>query len=118
MIWLRLFMILGIVTIGVFCLEQWLYSKAEIKINQKITWALVGEPSSQYELGDTIKNGRRGSLGGHLTIHGKQGHIAYPQLANNPIPLALPTLLPRRPLPARRRKYWSMDPALFRRNPP
>lgn len=62
------------------------------KIHQKITWALIGEPSSQFELGDTIKHGRRGSLGGHLTIHGKQGHIAYPHLANNPIPLALPAL--------------------------
>lgn len=62
------------------------------KINQKITWAVVGEPSSQSTLGDTLKNGRRGSLGGTLTIHGKQGHIAYPQLANNPISLALPAL--------------------------
>lgn len=62
------------------------------KINRKITWAVIGEPSSQLQLGDTIKHGRRGSLGGQLTIHGKQGHIAYPQLANNPISLALPAL--------------------------
>jgi len=55
--------------------------------NEKIDWCLVGEPSSTDTLGDVIKNGRRGSLGGDLTIHGVQGHIAYPQLAKNPIHL-------------------------------
>ncbi len=55
--------------------------------NEKIDWCLVGEPSSTDTLGDEIKNGRRGSLGGDLTIHGVQGHIAYPQLAKNPIHL-------------------------------
>jgi succinyl-diaminopimelate desuccinylase len=55
---------------------------------QKIDYCLVGEPSSTSELGDIIKNGRRGSLNGFLTIIGKQGHIAYPHLANNPIHLA------------------------------
>ena len=55
--------------------------------NEKIDWCLVGEPSSTDTLGDAIKNGRRGSLGGDLTIHGVQGHIAYPQLAKNPIHL-------------------------------
>lgn len=55
--------------------------------NQKIDWCLVGEPSSTNTLGDVIKNGRRGSLSGDLTIHGVQGHIAYPHLADNPIHL-------------------------------
>ena len=53
--------------------------------NEKIDWCLVGEPSSQKHMGDTIKNGRRGSLNGILHIHGRQGHVAYPQLADNPI---------------------------------
>lgn len=53
--------------------------------HEKIDWCLVGEPSSGRELGDTIKNGRRGSLHGHLTIHGVQGHVAYPHLVHNPI---------------------------------
>ena len=60
--------------------------------NIHIKWGLVGEPSSAKKLGDTIKNGRRGSLGGKLTIHGKQGHVAYPHLAKNPIHLCLPAL--------------------------
>lgn len=55
--------------------------------NEKIDWCLVGEPSSSKRMGDTIKNGRRGSIGGTLTIHGQQGHIAYPHLAENPIHL-------------------------------
>jgi succinyl-diaminopimelate desuccinylase len=57
-----------------------------------IDWCLVGEPSSSERLGDTIKNGRRGSLGAILRVQGKQGHIAYPQLADNPIHRALPAL--------------------------
>ena len=59
---------------------------------KEIDWCLVGEPSSSDQLGDVIKNGRRGSLGGVLTVHGVQGHIAYPQLADNPIHRALPAL--------------------------
>ena len=55
--------------------------------NEKIDWCLVGEPSSTETVGDVIKNGRRGSISGDLTIHGTQGHIAYPQLAKNPIHL-------------------------------
>lgn len=55
--------------------------------DEKIDWCLVGEPSSTNTLGDVIKNGRRGSISGDLTIHGVQGHIAYPQLAKNPIHL-------------------------------
>ena len=53
--------------------------------NEKITYCLVGEPSSTDTLGDIIKNGRRGSLGAELTVTGKQGHVAYPHLACNPI---------------------------------
>ena len=60
--------------------------------NQKVDYFLVGEPSSTDTLGDVIKNGRRGSLNAWLTIKGKQGHIAYPQLADNPIHLAIPAL--------------------------
>ena len=59
---------------------------------QTIDWCLVGAPSSTSELGDVIKNGRRGSLGAILTIKGVQGHIAYPHLADNPIHRALPAL--------------------------
>ena len=60
--------------------------------NQKIDYCLVGEPSSTAVLGDVIKNGRRGSLNACLRIKGKQGHIAYPQLADNPIHLVVPVL--------------------------
>ncbi len=57
-----------------------------------VDWCLVGEPSSSEQLGDVIKNGRRGSLNGRLRVQGKQGHVAYPQLAANPIHLAAPLL--------------------------
>lgn len=53
--------------------------------NEKIDYCLVGEPSSAEKLGDIIKNGRRGSLSGQLSLKGIQGHVAYPQLADNPI---------------------------------
>ena len=59
---------------------------------QKIDWCIVGEPSSESQLGDTIKIGRRGSLSGRLTVHGVQGHIAYPQLAENPVHTFAPAL--------------------------
>ncbi|PTQ89847.1 succinyl-diaminopimelate desuccinylase [Agitococcus lubricus] len=59
---------------------------------EKITWCLVGEPSSSKTLGDVIKNGRRGSLNGILKVIGIQGHVAYPQLADNPIHKAAPAL--------------------------
>ncbi|HEX4153095.1 MAG TPA: succinyl-diaminopimelate desuccinylase [Steroidobacteraceae bacterium] len=59
---------------------------------ESIDWCLVGEPSSESVLGDTIKIGRRGSLSGRLTVHGVQGHIAYPQLADNPIHALTPAL--------------------------
>jgi succinyl-diaminopimelate desuccinylase len=60
--------------------------------NQKIDYCLLGEPSSTYKLGDVIKNGRRGSLNAILTVKGKQGHIAYPHLAQNPIHLVTSAL--------------------------
>ncbi|MCC6373413.1 MAG: succinyl-diaminopimelate desuccinylase [Moraxellaceae bacterium] len=59
---------------------------------EKMTWCLVGEPSSSKAIGDVIKNGRRGSLNGILKVIGKQGHVAYPQLANNPIHQVAPAL--------------------------
>ena len=60
--------------------------------NQPFDFCLVGEPSSTKKLGDVIKNGRRGSLNGKLVINGKQGHIAYPHLAKNPIHIASETI--------------------------
>ena len=60
--------------------------------NQQIDFCLLGEPSSTAILGDVIKNGRRGSLNACLRVKGKQGHIAYPQLADNPIHLVTPVL--------------------------
>ncbi|MGM8872204.1 succinyl-diaminopimelate desuccinylase [Psychrobacter sp. 2Y5] len=60
--------------------------------DEKITYCLVGEPSSTDTLGDIIKNGRRGSLGAELTVTGKQGHVAYPHLASNPIHAAMAAL--------------------------
>jgi len=59
---------------------------------KSIDWCLVGEPSSTNTVGDVIKNGRRGSINGDLTIHGVQGHIAYPHLAKNPVHLFSPAL--------------------------
>lgn len=60
--------------------------------NEKIDYCIVGEPSSTNLVGDIIKNGRRGSISGELIIHGKQGHVAYPQHVKNPIHLAMPAL--------------------------
>lgn len=59
---------------------------------EKIDYCIVGEPTATTQLGDTLKNGRRGSLSGSLTVHGKQGHIAYPHLAHNPIHALAPAL--------------------------
>jgi succinyl-diaminopimelate desuccinylase len=59
---------------------------------EKIDWALVGEPSSTSELGDVVKNGRRGSIGATLTVKGVQGHVAYPHLADNPVHRVMPAL--------------------------
>jgi succinyl-diaminopimelate desuccinylase len=60
---------------------------------ERIDWCVIGEPSSEKQLGDTIKIGRRGSLSGRLTVHGIQGHVAYPQLADNPVHALAPALL-------------------------
>ena len=60
--------------------------------HQPLTWCLVGEPSSRERLGDLLRNGRRGSLNARFTASGIQGHVAYPQLARNPIHDALPAL--------------------------
>ena len=60
--------------------------------NESLDYCLVGEPTSVSSLGDTVKNGRRGSLSGRLVIKGKQGHVAYPHLARNPVHLAAPAL--------------------------
>jgi len=72
---------------GTVKVVEWLEARGE-----KIDYCLVGEPSCVKCLGDTLKNGRRGSLNGKLTVHGKQGHIAYPHLVRNPIHLAAPAL--------------------------
>jgi succinyl-diaminopimelate desuccinylase len=60
--------------------------------DERIDWCVVGEPSSEVTVGDTIKVGRRGSLSGRLTVHGVQGHVAYPQLAENPVHTLAPAL--------------------------
>jgi succinyl-diaminopimelate desuccinylase len=62
------------------------------KRNEKIDWCLVGEPSSDKKLGDVIRVGRRGSLCAKLTVHGIQGHVAYPEIAENPIHAFAPAL--------------------------
>lgn len=59
---------------------------------EKIDWCVIGEPSSERELGDIVRIGRRGSLSGTLTVRGVQGHVAYPQLADNPIRRFAPIL--------------------------
>ena len=59
---------------------------------ERIDYCLVGEPSSQSQLGDLLRNGRRGSLTGRLTVKGIQGHVAYPEKVRNPIHLAAPAL--------------------------
>lgn len=60
---------------------------------EPMDYCLVGEPSSSHQLGDVVKNGRRGSLNGILTVHGIQGHVAYPHLAANPVHMFSPALL-------------------------
>ncbi len=62
------------------------------KRGDKIDWCLVGEPSSDKQIGDVIRVGRRGSLNANLTVHGIQGHVAYPELADNPIHKITPAL--------------------------
>ncbi|MFE8047533.1 succinyl-diaminopimelate desuccinylase [Brenneria goodwinii] len=60
--------------------------------NEQLDYCLVGEPSSTNVVGDVVKNGRRGSITANLRIHGVQGHVAYPHLADNPIHRAMPAL--------------------------
>ncbi len=74
---------------------------------EKIDYCIVGEPSSSKQLGDVIKIGRRGSLHGFLTVHGIQGHVAYPHLARNPIHTAL------LPLHALAEEVWDNGNAAF-----
>ena len=77
----------GIATDGTVKVVDWLSRQGK-----KIDYCIVGEPSSVSTIGDTIKVGRRGSLNGILTVHGVQGHVAYPDLANNPIHAIAPVL--------------------------
>lgn len=77
----------GIAINGTKKVLEWLAEKGE-----KLDFCLVGEPTNPTFLGEMIKNGRRGSMNGYLTIHGKQGHAAYPERAKNPIPLLLQAL--------------------------
>lgn len=77
----------GPATDGTVRVMRWLEEQ-----NLHIDYCVVGEPSSSSTLGDTIKNGRRGSLNGTVTVHGRQGHVAYPQHADNPIHRALAAL--------------------------
>ena len=77
----------GVATEGTVKVVETLEARGE-----KIDWCLVGEPSSVAQAGDVVKNGRRGSLSGTLTIQGTQGHVAYPHLADNPVHRALPAL--------------------------
>jgi len=77
----------GIATNGVVKVVEVLEQR-----NEKIGWCLVGEPSSDKKIGDVIRVGRRGSLCAKLTINGIQGHVAYPELANNPIHSFAPAL--------------------------
>jgi succinyl-diaminopimelate desuccinylase len=77
----------GVAIDGTVKVVEWLQAR-----NETIDWCLVGEPTSSDKVGDVIKNGRRGSLGATLTVHGVQGHVAYPQLAKNPLHLFAPAL--------------------------
>lgn len=77
----------GVAINGTVKVIDWLTIQGE-----QIDWCLVGEPSSRERLGDEYKIGRRGSITGNLVIHGKQGHVAYPHLADNPVHRAAPFL--------------------------
>ncbi len=77
----------GIATNGIVKVVEVLQQRQE-----KIDWCLVGEPSSSQKIGDVIRVGRRGSLCAHLTVFGIQGHVAYPDIADNPIHRLAPAL--------------------------
>ncbi len=66
--------------------------EALVKRGEKIDWCVLGEPSCLERFGDTLRNGRRGSLTGILKVHGIQGHVAYPERADNPIHRVVPAL--------------------------
>lgn len=72
---------------GTIRILEWCAAQGE-----RLDYCLVGEPTSVKQLGDCLKNGRRGSVNGVITLHGQQGHVAYPHLAANPIHLSLPVL--------------------------
>jgi len=72
---------------GTVKVVDWLKARGE-----QLDCCIVGEPTSVDRLGDMVKNGRRGSLSAKLTVHGVQGHVAYPQLARNPVHLLAPAL--------------------------
>ena len=77
----------GVAVDGTVKVVDWLTAQGK-----QIHWCLVGEPSSRLSLADEYKIGRRGSITGNLVIHGKQGHVAYPHLADNPVHRAAPFL--------------------------
>ncbi len=77
----------GIAADGTVKVVEWLQERKAMP-----DWCLVGEPSSTSTIGDVVKNGRRGSLGGELIVKGTQGHVAYPHLADNPIHRVAPAL--------------------------
>lgn len=77
----------GVATDGTVKVVNWLEARGE-----RIDYCVVGEPTAVNRLGDTIKNGRRGSLSARLVVWGQQGHIAYPDLSVNPIHKAMPAL--------------------------
>ncbi len=77
----------GVATDGTVKVVEALKARGEV-----MDWCLVGEPSCREQLGDTIKNGRRGSINGFLTVIGRQGHVAYPHLAENPLHAFAPVL--------------------------
>lgn len=72
---------------GTVKVVEWLQAQ-----QQAMDWCVIGEPSSVKQAGDVVKNGRRGSLNGILTVYGTQGHVAYPHLADNPVHRACPAL--------------------------
>ena len=92
----------GIAVNGTVKVVEWLRQQ-----NQLPEWCLIGEPSSTNQCGDTVKNGRRGSLGCTLTVRGQQGHVAYPHLADNPVHRAVPALT------ALSREVWDNGNAFF-----
>ncbi len=92
----------GIAVNGTVKVVEWLRQQ-----NQLPEWCLIGEPSSTNQCGDTVKNGRRGSLGCTLTVRGQQGHVAYPHLADNPVHRAVPALT------ALSSEVWDNGNALF-----